>query len=101
MKRVIRTSADNSSNRPPLDGGFNAEAGPLLGDAVHTPNSNIIQFPSGRAFLPDSRTQECEPFIRDLVVIGFVCITAAWAGCLIGAGLYIGKLIVAYLSGGA
>jgi hypothetical protein len=101
MTHVLPTDADNSSNRPPLDGGSNAGAGPLLGDAIHTPNSNIIEFPSGRAFLPDSRAKERELSIRDLVVIGFVCVTATWVGCLIGAGLYIGKLIVAYLSNGA
>jgi hypothetical protein len=82
------------------DGGIHP-SGPLLGDAIHTPNSNIIEFPSGRTFLPDSRASERELFIRDLVVIGFVCVTATWVGCLIGAGLYVGKLIVAYLSNGA
>jgi hypothetical protein len=95
----IRADADNSSNRTG-DGGIHP-SGPLLGDAIHTPNSNIIEFPSGRAFLPDSRAKERELSIRDLVVIGFVCVTATWVGCLIGAGLYIGKLIVAYLSNGA
>jgi hypothetical protein len=100
MTRVLPTDADNSSNRTG-DGGIHP-SGPLLGDAIqHTPNSNIIEFPSGRAFLPDSRAKERELSIRDLVVIGFVCVTATWVGCLIGAGLYIGKLIVAYLSNGA
>jgi hypothetical protein len=99
MIRDPGASADNLSNRTG-DGGIHP-SGPLLGDAIHTPNSNIIEFPSGRTFLPDSRAKERELSIRDLVVIGFVCVTATWVGCLIGAGLYIGKLIVAYLSNGA
>jgi hypothetical protein len=100
--RIIHSSESGKlSNRAATSGGKPSQPGPLLGDAIHTPNSNIIEFPSGRTFLPDSRAKERELSIRDLVVIGFVCVTATWVGCLIGAGLYIGKLIVAYLSNGA
>jgi hypothetical protein len=65
MTHVLPTDADNSSNRPPLDGGFNTGAGPLLGNARQAPNSNIIEFPSGRAFLPDSRAKSRELSIDD------------------------------------
>jgi hypothetical protein len=61
MKRIITTIADNSSNRADAGG---HPPGPLLGDAVHAPNSNIIPFPSGRRLLPDSRADLREPFIQ-------------------------------------
>jgi hypothetical protein len=78
----------DSSNRLPLDGGFNTGAGPLLGDAIHTPNSNIIEFPSGRAFLPDSRAKEREPFIdlRELATGFFLGCFVALAAVLICIG---------------
>jgi hypothetical protein len=81
MTHVLPTDADNSSNRPPLDGGSNTGAGPLLGDAIHTPNSNIIEFPSGRTFLPDSQDLGPEPFILtfDVREIGALFLVVAVA----------------------
>jgi hypothetical protein len=84
-----------------LDGGTNTSDGSRGANAIQYGAENVIRFPSGRTFLPDSRAKERELFIRDLVVIGFVCVTASWVGCLLGASLCIGKLVVAYLSGGA
>jgi hypothetical protein len=83
----IRADADNSSNRTG-DGGIHP-SGPLLGDAIqHTPNSNIIEFPSGRAFLPDSRAKEREPFIdlRELATGFFLGCIVALAAVLICIG---------------
>ena len=59
-------SLSELSNRPPLGGESNTGAGPLLGDAVHTPNSNVIQFPrpvSSLGSAANSRAQQREPFI--------------------------------------
>jgi hypothetical protein len=91
----IRADADNLSNRTG-DGGIHP-SGPLLGDAIqHTPNSNIIEFPSGRTFLPDSRAKEREPFlltfdVREIGALFFVIAVALipWAFVAGVAFLYL------------
>jgi hypothetical protein len=62
MKRIITTIADNSSNRADAGG---HPPGPLLGDAVHAPNSNIIPFPVKASSPPDNcgSSSDGSPFL--------------------------------------
>jgi hypothetical protein len=82
----IRADADNLSNRTG-DGGIHP-SGPLLGNAIQVPNSNIIEFPSGRSFLPDSRAKERELSIdlRELATGFFLGCFVALAAVLICIG---------------
>jgi hypothetical protein len=95
MMRDLRTGEDNLSNRA-ADGGIQ-QPGPLLGDAIHAPNSNIIAFPSGRRFLPDSRAQSREPFIdiRELATGFFLGCFVALAAVLFCVGFIGYRALIA------
>jgi hypothetical protein len=81
MTRIISKDADNSSNRAAIGG--NSQPGPLLGDAVHTPNSNIIPFPMKASSPPDNcgSSSDGSPFLLTLDVreIGALCLVVAVA----------------------
>jgi hypothetical protein len=99
MTHVLPTDADNSSNRPPLDGGFNTGAGPLLGDAIHTPN-NVIRFPrpvSSLGSAANSRAQQREPFIdlHEFATGFFLGCFVALAAVLICIGFFGYRAFVA------
>jgi hypothetical protein len=93
MMRDLRTGEDNLSNRA-ADGGIQ-QPGPLLGDAVHAPNSNIIAFPS--AFLPDSRAKSREPSIdlRELATGFFIGCVFTLAAVLIFVGYFGYRALIA------
>jgi hypothetical protein len=70
------------SNRA-ADGGIQ-QPGPLLGDAIHAPNSNIIQFPvKVVSSLPDNcgSSSDGPPFLLTLDVreLGALCLVVAVA----------------------
>jgi hypothetical protein len=88
MTHVLPTDADNSSNRTG-DGGIHP-SGPLLGDAIHTPN-NVIRFPrpvSSLGSAANSRAQQREPFIdlREFATGFFLGCFVAFAAVLICIG---------------
>jgi hypothetical protein len=97
MMRDLRTGEDNLSNRAATSGGKPSQPGPLLGDAIHTPNSNIIAFPSGRRFLPDSRAKSREPSIdlRELATGFFLGCVFTLAAVLICIGYFGYRALIA------
>lgn len=78
------------------DGGVQP-TGPLLGDAVHTPNSNIIPFPSGRTFLPDSRAKSREPSVdlREFATCCFIGSFLALVAILFCIGMFGYRALIA------
>jgi hypothetical protein len=84
MMRGFHTGEDNLSNRAATSGGKPSQPGPLLGDAIHAPNSNIIQFPvKVVSSLPDNcgSSSDGSPFLLtfDVREIGALCLVVAVA----------------------
>ncbi len=98
MTRIIPLSAGNSSNRPPHGGGFGTEAGPHGEGTQTNPHAeNVIQFPSGRSFLPDSRAKSREPSIdlRELATCCFIGGTLALVAILFCIGFVGYRALIA------
>jgi hypothetical protein len=86
------------SSRPALGvdgGGGNMQAGSLGAGTQYNPHAaNVIQFPSGRTFLPDSRASERELSIdNDTCAICVTAVVLSFMGAAVGVGIYFGSLV--------
>lgn len=104
MTRDLQKVEDNLSSRPARGGdGGNVITQAGSHGVVTQYNSdaeNIIQFPSGRTFLPDYQGSgpglSLQDDDRDGAMVCILAVFAGFVGALIGAGLYLGSLFFSF-----
>lgn len=100
-------SEDNLSSRTAVGGdggGHNLQSGSQgVVTQYNSDAENIIQFPSGRSFLPDYQGSGPGLSLQDEQETGVACVLAVFAGFLgaaIGLGIYFGSLLFSFFDFG-